>query len=142
MSDRFKPKGPSQRQQRVAELVRHALAEIVARGEIHAPELTKFYPSFQEVRMSPDLKLATVFVSALGQKDSAALLAVLNARQKILRHLVAEKINLRYAPDLRFRLDDTLDEVSRIETLLHSDKVRADLEKPADIELQDTEHED
>jgi len=138
MADRFKTKGPSQRQQRVAELIRHALAEISVRGEIHDPELTQLFPSFHEVRMSPDLKLATVYVSSLGRKNDDALLSALNRAKKTLRHLVADKVNLRYAPELRFRVDETLDEAMRIEALLHSDKVRQDLEK---TDLSDNEDE-
>lgn len=137
MPDRSTPKGPSQRQQRVAELIRHALAEITTRGEIHAPELNQLIPSFNEIRMSPDLRLATVYVSSLGRKGDTQLLEILKKHQKEIRHLVARKINIRYAPDLRFRLDDTLDEVQKIEALLHSEKVRQDLEK-TDDEAEDT----
>jgi len=134
MAERSLSKGPSQRQQRVAELIRHTLAEIITRGEIHSPELFRFMPSFNEVRMSPDLRLATIYVSSLGRKADTELLDVLKKHQKEIRHLVARRVNLRYAPDLRFRLDDTLDEVQKIEALLHSEKVRRDLEKREDEE--------
>lgn len=138
MSDhRGSTKGPSQRQNRVAELIRHSLAEIFSRGEIHDPDLAGLYPSFHEVRMSPDLKLATIYVSSLGRKRDADLLAVLKRQQKTLRHLVAGRIQMRYVPELRFRLDETMDEVIRIEALLDSDKVRQDLEKSQETDIED-----
>ncbi len=132
MAERFKSTGPSQRQQRVGELIRHALAEIFARGEIHDEMLAGLSPVFPEVKLSPDLKLATIFVAPLtaaaGEPmEDKALIAALVRNRKTLRHLVAERINLRYAPDLRFRRDDTFEEAQRIEELLRSDKVRRDL---------------
>ena len=142
MVERVKTKGPTQRRQRVGELVRHALAEIITRGDIHDPELSRLFPSFHEVRMSPDLKLATVYVSSLGRNEDDALLVMLKAKQKVLRYLVAEKINLRYAPELRFRVDETLDEAMKIDALLHSDKVRQDLEKREDDETDEEQPEE
>src|SRR3954451_22830136 len=97
------PAGPSQRQQRVAELVRHALAEVLARGDIQDPVLTSRVVTIPEVRMSPDLKLATAYVMPLGGQDECDVLAALERSRKTLRHEVARRINLKFAPDLRFR---------------------------------------
>jgi len=123
------PTGPSQRQQRVAELVRHALAEVLARGDIQDPVLTSHVVTIPEVRMSPDLKLATAYVMPLGGQDERDVLAALERNRKTLRHEVARRINLKFAPDLRFRRDETFDEAARIDALLRSEKVRRDVAK-------------
>ena len=126
--------GPSQRQLRVGELVRHSLAEILSRGEVADEVLASHLVTVPEVKMSPDLKLATAYVMPLGGKDIRPVLEALDRNRKFLRGEVAHRINLRYAPDLRFRLDETFDEAQRIEKLLHTDKVRADLEAKRDDE--------
>src|SRR5215211_9177995 len=133
MAKRFDPTaGPSQRQQRVAELVRHALAEVLARGDIQDPVLTSHVVTISEVRMSPDLKLATAYVMPLGGQDERDVLAALERNRKILRQEVARRVNLKFAPDLRFRRDETFDEAARIDALLRSERVRRDTEKSAD----------
>ena len=119
--------GPSQRQQRVAELVRHALAEVLARGDIQDPVLTSHVVTIPEVRMSPDLKLATAYVMPLGGQDERDVLAALERNRKILRQDVARRVNLKFAPDLRFRRDETFDEAARIDALLRSEKVQRDV---------------
>jgi ribosome-binding factor A len=124
--------GPSQRQLRVGELVRHALAEILSRGEVDDAVLASHVVTVPEVRMSPDLRLATAFVMPLGGKDVADVLAALDRNKKFLRAEVAHRINLRYAPEIRFRRDETFDEAARIDRLLHSEKVRRDLEAKPD----------
>ena len=118
--------GPSQRQQRVAELVRHALAEVLARGDIQDDVITRHVITAPEVRMSPDLKLATAYVMPLGGKDEDAVLAALERHRKVLRQEVARRVNLKFAPELRFRRDDSFDEAARIDALLRSEKVRRD----------------
>ena len=123
--------GPSQRQQRVAELVRHALAEVLQRGDIQDPVLNTHVVTVPEVRMSPDLKLATAYIMPLGGLDEAPVLAALARNKKALRQEVARRVNLKYAPDLRFLRDETFDEADRIDALLRTDKVRRDLESPA-----------
>ena len=130
------PKGPSQRQQRVAELVRHALAEVLARGDIADPVLSAHVVTIPEVRMSPDLRLATAYVMPLGGQDEAAVLEALGRNAKALRMEVSRRLKgLRYAPDLRFRRDETFDEMARIDALLRSEKVRRDTGRdPADGE--------
>jgi ribosome-binding factor A len=131
------PTGPSQRQQRVAELVRHALAEVLARGDIQDPVLTSHVVTIPEVRMSPDLKLATAYVMPLGGQDERDVLAALERNRKILRQEVARRVNLKFAPDLRFRRDETFDEAARIDALLRSEKVRRDVAKGDEQDNED-----
>ncbi len=120
-------RGPSQRQLRVGELVRHALAEIFQRGEVHDPDLEGMLVTVPEVRMSPDLRLATAFVIPLGGKGADKLIATLDRNKKFLRGEVAHRIDLRFAPELRFRLDESFAEGERIDNLLRSPDVRRDL---------------
>lgn len=122
-------RGPSQRQLRVGELVRHAMAEMLARGEIHDDVLAQHVITVPEVRMSPDLKLASVYVMPLGGKDIAPVLAALERNKRYIRGEIAHAVNLKFAPDVRFMADDTFDEAARIDALLASEKVRRDLEK-------------
>ena len=124
-----KSTGPSQRQLRVAELIRHALAEMLTRGEVHDDVLAAHVVTIPEVRMSPDLKLATIYVMPLGGKDMKPVLAALESHKKFIRGELAHAINLKFAPDIRFLADETFDEADRIERLLASDKVRQDLDK-------------
>ena len=126
--------GPSQRQQRVAELVRHALSEVLSRGDLQDDVLASHVVTIPEVRMSPDLKLATAYVMPLGGKDERAVVAALERHRKVLRQEVARRVNLKFAPDLRFRRDESFDEAARIDALLQSERVRRDTRKPADSE--------
>jgi ribosome-binding factor A len=128
------PSGPSQRQQRVAELVRHALAEVLSRGDIQDPVLTRHVITIPEVRMSPDLRLATAYVMPLGGEHESAVLEALGRNRKHLRMEVAHRVNLKFAPELRFLRDETFDEASRIDALLRSEKVQRDVAKPAEDE--------
>src|SRR6476620_9980637 len=93
---------PSQRQLRVAELIRHALAELLARGEIHDEVLAAYALTIPEVRMSPDLRLATIFVMPLGGKDVGSVLTALENNKRYIRGEVARAVNLKFAPDVRF----------------------------------------
>ncbi len=130
MPKRFEPSsGPSQRQQRVAELVRHALAEVLQRGDLQDPVLASHVVTIPEVRMSPDLRLATAYVMPLGGKDEGEVLQALERNKKHLRQEVAQRVNLKFAPDLRFRRDETFDEAQRIDALLRSERVRRDVER-------------
>jgi ribosome-binding factor A len=122
--------GPSQRQQRVAELVRHALAEVLSRGDIQDDVLTRHVITIPEVRMSPDLKLATAYVMPLGGRDEDAVLKALDKNKKVLRQEVARRVNLKFAPDLRFLRDESFDEAARIDALLRSERVARDTAKP------------
>jgi ribosome-binding factor A len=119
--------GGSQRQLRVAETVRHALAEILAHGDVHDPDLEGHIITVPEVRMSPDLKLATVYVMPLGGRDTEVVMAALNRNKRFLRGEVAHRVNLKFAPEIRFRVDDRFDEAERIEKLLRTPEVQRDL---------------
>ena len=121
--------GGSQRQLRVGELVRHAIADILTHGSVHDADLAGHIITVPEVRMSPDLKLATIYVMPLGGRDTAIVLAALERNKKFLRGEIAHQINLKFAPDLRFRADDRFEEAERIERLLRSPEVKRDLEK-------------
>jgi len=118
---------PSQRQLRVGEAVRHALAEVLAHGEVHDPVLEGHMITVPEVRMSPDLRLATIYVIPLGGRDEEAVVAALERNKRYLRGVIARKVNLKFAPDIRFRLDERFDEAERIEKLLRSPAVKRDL---------------
>lgn len=122
-------KAPSQRMLRVGELIRHRLAEMLSRGEIHDDVLASHVVTVPEVRMAPDLKLATVYVMPLGGEDKAAVLAALDRNKRYIRAELAHAINLKFAPDIRFRFDETFDEMRRIDEILHDPKVRRDVEK-------------
>ena len=120
-------KGGSQRQLRVGELVRHAVADILARGGIHDPVIETHLVTVPEVRMSPDLRLATVYVMPLGGTDESDVLAALERNKRYLRGEIARRVSLKFAPDVRFRIDRRFDEAERVERLLRSPQVRRDL---------------
>jgi ribosome-binding factor A len=121
--------GPSQRQLRVGELVRHAIADVLARGEAPDEVLSSHPITVPEVRMSPDLRLATVYVMPLGGRDQQAVLAALERNKKFLRGEVVHRVSMKFAPDLRFRIDERFDEAERIDKLLRSPEVARDLDK-------------
>jgi len=122
-------KGPSQRQLRVGELVRHKLAEMLSRGEVHDDVLARHLISVPEVRMSPDLRLATVYIMPLGGRDATTVLAALDRNKRYIRGEIAHALDLKFAPDMRFRFDETFDEGARIDALLASPQVRRDTGK-------------
>ena len=122
-------KGPSQRALRVGELVRHALADMLTRGEVHDPVLEGHMITVPEVRMSPDLRLATVYVMPLGGRDETQVIAALDRHKKYLRGEIGRRVNLKFAPDIRFRIDESFGEAERIAKLLQSPEVVRDLGK-------------
>lgn len=122
-------KGPSQRMLRVGELIRHKVSEMLVRGDIHDDVIASHSITIPEVRLSPDLKLATVYVMPLGGKDIKPVIEALNRNKKYIRAEVAHTLDLRYAPDLRFRQDETFEEATRIDRLLDSPKVKQDTMK-------------
>lgn len=126
--------GQSQRQLRVGELVRKALSDILAQGRIHDPVLETTLVTIPEVRMSPDLKIATAYVLPLGgtPDDGDRIVKALAQNKKFLRGRIAPKLTLKYMPDLRFRYDDRFEESSRIDALLNSPKVSRDLHNEED----------
>jgi ribosome-binding factor A len=126
--------GGSQRQLRVGETVRHALAEILAHGNVHDPDLEGHIITVPEVKMSPDLKLATIFVMPLGGRDTEVVIAALNRNKRFLRGEIAHRVNLKFAPEIRFRTDDRFDEAERIEKLLRTPAVQRDLAPDSDDE--------
>ena len=124
--------GGSQRQLRVGEAVRHAVADILIHGDVHDPELEGHTITVPEVRMSPDLKLATIYVMPLGGRDTEIVVAALERNKKFLRGEVARRVNLKFAPDIRFRVDERFDEAERIEKLLRTPAVLRDLAPDTD----------
>ena len=122
------PGGGSQRQLRVGELVRHALAEMLTRGDVHDPVIESHLVTVPEVRMTADLRLATVYVMPLGGRDADEVVAAFERHKKFLRAELAHRINLKFAPDIRFRVDERFAEAERIEKLLHSPEVKRDLD--------------
>ena len=123
---------PSQRALRAGEVMRHALAEILSRGDVHDPVLQAHVVTVPEVRMSPDLRLATIYVMPLGGRDVAAVVDALERNKRYLRGELAHRVNLKFAPDIRFRADERFDEAERIETLLRTPQVQRDLDHESD----------
>ncbi|NGP16920.1 30S ribosome-binding factor RbfA [Devosia aurantiaca] len=121
--------GPSQRMLRVGELVRHALAAMFARGEIEDEALRGAVVTVPEVRMTPDLKIANAYVMPLGGQHAEEIVEALNRHKKYIRGAIAPQINLKYAPEVRFFVDDTFEEAGKIDALLRSDRVRRDLDE-------------
>lgn len=125
---------PSQRMLRVAELIRHALSDLLSRGSIVDPVLDGHVITVPVVRMSPDLKLATAYVMPLGGRDVAPVIEALDRHRKALRTEVAHRIAMKFAPDLRFKADHSFDYGAKIDAILDSPKVKQDLEKRDDAE--------
>jgi ribosome-binding factor A len=121
--------GPSQRQLRVAEEIRHVLAGLFERRDFRDPELASAHITVTEVRMTPDLRHATVFVARLGRPDIDALLPALKRASAYLRGQVAHTIRLRSAPDLSFLADEALEYATKIDKLMHQPEVARDLGK-------------
>ncbi|MEM9974029.1 MAG: 30S ribosome-binding factor RbfA [Pseudomonadota bacterium] len=120
-------RGPSQRQLRVGELIRRRLSDVLARGDVHDPELNGMSITVGEVRASPDLKIATAFVLPLGGDGRDAALEALRRNRAELRRTVARGLDLKFAPELRFEIDDTFDRMDETRRLLSEDNVRRDL---------------
>jgi len=118
----------SQRQLRVGELVRHALADMLSRGEVHDPVLEGHMITVPEVRMTADLRLATIYVMPLGGRDQRDVIDALDRNKKFLRGEIARRVNLKFAPEIRFRIDERFDEAERIEKLLRTPEVQRDLD--------------
>jgi ribosome-binding factor A len=119
---------PSQRALRVGELIRHALSDILAHGLIHDPAFGGLVVTVPEVRMTPDLRTATVFVVSLGGKGNDTLVEAFERNARFLRGEIAHRVSLRYAPELRFRLDTSFDEGDKIDNLLRAPGIRRDLD--------------
>jgi ribosome-binding factor A len=124
--------GGSQRQLRVGELIRHELADLFSRGDIHDPVIERHLITVPEVHMSPDLRLATVYIMPLGGRDGEAVLDALERNKRYVRGAVARRVNLKFAPEIRFRIDERFDEAERIEKLLRTPVVQRDLDGEKD----------
>ncbi len=122
-------KGPSQRQLRVAELIRRTLSEVLMRGEIHDPDLARMSITVGEVRVTPDLRIATVFVLPLGGEGKDEVVALLARNKYEIRRALNKAAQLKHSPDLRFMLDDTFDQMDATRKLFEKDEVRRDLER-------------
>ncbi|MEZ5715563.1 MAG: 30S ribosome-binding factor RbfA [Paracoccaceae bacterium] len=121
--------GPSNRQLRVGELIRRTLAEVLARGDVHDPELNRLSITVGEVRTSPDLKIATAYVLPLDGKGQDEVIALLARNRGELRRVIGKKLAMKYTPDLRFRLDETFDQMDETRRLFNEDRVRRDVEE-------------
>lgn len=120
--------GPSQRQLRVGELIRRTLSQVLARGDVHDPDLNRMSITVGEVRVSPDLRVATAYVLPLGGRGQEDAIALLARNKGELRRAVAKNLTLKFAPELRFRLDETFDQMDDTRRMLAQDAVRRDLE--------------
>jgi ribosome-binding factor A len=119
---------PSQRMLRVAEVIRHAMADVLSRGDVEDPALGGKVITVPEVRMSPDLKIATIYVMPLGGKEVDLVVKALAKQAKPIRHALAGRLReMKSLPDLRFRADESFDEATRIDALLATDRVKRDL---------------
>jgi ribosome-binding factor A len=127
--NKFNDGAPSQRQLRVGELIRRALSEVLARGDLHDAELNRLSITVGEVRTSPDLRIATCYVLPLGGKGKEDVLKLLAKNMGELRRLVSKKTDLKHSPEFRFRLDETFDRMDETERLLNQDVVRRDIEE-------------
>ena len=120
--------GPSQRQLRVGELIRRTLAEVLARGDIHDPDLNRYSVTVGEVRTSPDLNVATAYVVPLGGEGQDELLDLLRRNRNELRRAVSKNLTLKFSPELRFQIDDTFDRMDDTRRMFAQDDVRRDVE--------------
>ena len=119
--------GGSQRQLRVGELIRHELAEMLSRGDIHDPVIEGHMITVPEVRVTPDLRLATIYVMPLGGRDLEAVIEALERNKRYVRGVIAQRVNLKFAPEIRFHIDERFEEAERIEKLLRTPAVQRDL---------------
>ncbi len=119
--------GGSQRQLRVGELIRHEFADMLTRGEVHDPVIETHMITVPEVRMTADLRLATIYIMPLGGRDEKEVLDALDRNKRYVRGEIARRVNLKFAPEIRFRIDERFDEVERIEKLLRTPVVQCDL---------------
>ena len=120
--------GPSQRQLRVGELIRRTLSDVLARGDVHDPELNRMSITVGEVRTSPDLRIATAFVLPLGGQGQEDVVKLLARNKGELRRAVSRKLALKFAPDLRFQLDETFDRMDETRRMLARAEVKKDLQ--------------
>jgi ribosome-binding factor A len=130
--ERDRSTGGSQRQLRVGELIRHELAQMLSRGGIHDPVIEAHMITVPEVHMSADLRLATIYVMPLGGHNEKEVLEALDRSKRYVRGEIAHRVNLKFAPEIRFRIDERFDEAERIDKLLRTPEVRRDLDGNGD----------
>lgn len=128
------PQGPSQRQLRVGEMLRHALADVLRENDIRDPELEGVSVTITQVKPSPDMRYATVYCEPLGGKNAKEIVAALNRHKGFLRGEMGHRIAMKFTPDLRFVEDQSFAEAEKIETILKSPEVQRDLAAPGDDE--------
>jgi len=124
--------GGSQRQLRVGELIRHELADMLARGDVHDPVIQGHLITVPEVRLSADLRLATIYIMPLAGRDKEEVLDAFERNKRYVRGEIARRVNLKFAPEIRFRIDERFDEAERIEKLLRTPVVQRDLDREKD----------
>jgi len=129
---RDQSQGASQRQLRVGELIRHELADMFSRGDVHDPVIETHMITVPEVHMSADLRLATIYIMPLAGRDATAVLEALERNKRYVRGEISRRVNLKFAPEIRFRIDERFDEAERIEKLLRTPVVRRDLDGAKD----------
>jgi ribosome-binding factor A len=130
--DRVQSEGASQRQLRVGELIRHEFADMLARGDVHDAVIEGRMITVPEVRLSADLRLATIYIMPLGGRDEQKVLDALERNSRYVRGEIARRVNLKFAPEIRFRIDERFDEAERIEKLLRTPAVQRDLKRRND----------
>ena len=126
--------GPSQRQLRVGELIRRTLSDVLMQGDVHDPDLNRMSITVGEVRTSPDLRVATVFVMPLGGGHRDEAIKALARNKGELKHQIAKATNLKFTPDLRFKIDETFDQMDETRRLFSDETVRRDLDRPDEDE--------
>lgn len=136
-NDRSANKGPSQRQLRVGEMLRHALSDVLRRGELRDPDLAQVSVTITQVKPSPDMRYATIFCEPLGGKNAKTVVAALNRHKGFLRGEMGRLIALKFTPELRFLEDESFAEAEKIETLLRSSRVARDLSTPKAADMPD-----
>jgi ribosome-binding factor A len=122
--------GPSQRQLRIGELIRRTLSEMLARGDIHDPDLNRMSITIGEVRVSPDLRIATAYIMPLGGKDPEGALALLRQNRHELRRGVSKALTIKFSPEIRYEIDDTFERIDNTRRMFADERVRRDIEAP------------
>lgn len=128
MARKHTTSSPGQRQLRVGELIRRTLSQVLQRGEVHDPDLQRFSITVGEVRVTPDLRIATAYVLPLGGEQKQEALEALNRNRSEIRHLVTHGMKIKFAPEIRFEIDDTFDRMDATRRLLADEHVKRDLE--------------
>lgn len=130
-------RGPSQRQLRVGELIRRTLSEVLLRGELHDPDVARMSITVSEVRVSPDLRIATAYVLPLGGDNKDEAIKGLARNKGELRRAISKATKLQFTPELRFMIDETFDRMDETRRLLSDEKVQRDIQTKDDTEFEE-----